>query len=76
MQALAMEMCEMVSMLLDRDPSKINVDTRFSDLGLDSLMIVELVSFVEERVGRLLPEEQLPNLKSIREVVNYVAELS
>lgn len=43
------------------------------DLKADSLDIVELVTGLEESYGIEIPEEDLPKLKTVGDVANYVA---
>jgi acyl carrier protein len=72
---LESELRDLVAMLLDVDPGQVSEGDSFAGLGVDSLMRLEIVAFVEHRIGRQVPEEQLPNLANIREVVSYVQSL-
>lgn len=47
---------------------KLELDSRFAQLGLDSIVIFEVVSYLEERLGVLLPDERLQTLGSLREL--------
>ncbi|MFM7201315.1 MAG: acyl carrier protein [Myxococcota bacterium] len=47
---------------------KLELDTRFSQLGLDSIVIFEVVSYLEERLGVLLPDDRLQTLVCLREL--------
>lgn len=42
------------------------------DLGIDSLDAVELVMAIEEEVGVKIPDEELPQIKTIQEVLDCV----
>lgn len=66
---------ERISLLLNCDVGEIQNDTTFEALELDSLMVLELVALVEQRVGHELPEEDLPGLLSIAHVEQYVEAL-
>ncbi len=44
------------------------------DLGLDSLDIVEILSFVESNFGVKISEEQFSNLKSILDIAKFIKE--
>lgn len=61
-----------LAILIDVTPSSIHDDTRFSDLGADSLMLLELVALVEQQIGFELPEEDLDKLQTIDDVQRYV----
>lgn len=43
------------------------------DLGADSLDVVELVMAFEEEFGIEIPDEDVPNLKSVGNAVDYIA---
>ena len=46
--------------------------TPFADFGIDSMTVVELVMFIEEEFGIMIPADQLTgeNLKSLESLVN------
>ncbi|MBP2327563.1 acyl carrier protein [Kibdelosporangium banguiense] len=43
------------------------------DLDLDSLAMVEVAVRAEETFGVRIPEDEVPNLKTVRDAVNYVS---
>lgn len=48
-------------------------DTRlYDDLGIDSLMMVEIVMTIEETLGVTAPDEELRTLRTIGDVKNYL----
>ena len=55
-------------------PSKSFVD----DLDIDSLSMVEIAVAAQDKFGVEIPDDQLKNLKTVRDVVTYVqnAEVS
>ena len=44
----------------------------FDDLGADSLDIVEILMAVEENFEITIPDEQIPNLKTVKDIISYV----
>ncbi|MCW5936867.1 MAG: acyl carrier protein [Fimbriimonadaceae bacterium] len=42
------------------------------DLGADSLDVVELVMALEEEFGIDIPDDDVPNLKSVGDAVSYI----
>ncbi len=44
----------------------------FKDLEADSLDAVELMMAVEEEFGVSVPDEELPNLHTVQDIVSYV----
>ncbi len=45
------------------------------DLGADSLDVVELLMTLEENTGKSIPEDKVPNLKTVGDVVNLLESL-
>ncbi len=64
--------------ILEIDPSAINEGDSFSDdLDADSLALIELVDALEEEVGERtvgfrIDDEDLEDLKTVRDAVDYV----
>lgn len=51
----------------------INPDSRLvEDLKADSLDIVELVMELEEQYGLEIPDEDMPGLQTVEDIVNYI----
>ena len=68
-------MRELVSDHFELDADEITMDSDFEeDLGADSVDVVELIMSVEDtfEVGET-PEEVVTTLKSVGDVVNYIA---
>ena len=59
------------------DADSITMVTSFADdLGADSLDIVETAMAIEEQFGiPELPEDALPGLQTVGDVVNYISNL-
>lgn len=72
-QELATLLRDRLSILLDRDAASIGRDADFGDLGVDSMMRLELIALVEQHVGYELPERDLLALTTIDRVIDYVA---
>jgi acyl carrier protein len=52
----------------------VNLEQKFEDdLEIDSLSMVDISVQVEERFGVSIPDDDLPNLKTVQDAVNYVA---
>jgi acyl carrier protein len=51
------------------DADKINIDSSFEELGMDSLDAVELVADMEEIFDVNIPNTDLQNFKTIRQAV-------
>jgi acyl carrier protein len=58
---------------LDSDIDEIHEGTSIQDdLGADSLDIVDIIMDVEEQFDIQVPEEDIPGLKSVEDIVKYV----
>lgn len=64
--------------ILEIDPADVAEDKRFvDDLGADSLALIELVEILEEELGERtigfrIDDEDLEDLTTVREAVDYV----
>ena len=56
---------------VDEDMIKMEANLK-DDLGIDSLDSMELMMAVEDAYGITVPEEELPNLTSVKAIVEYV----
>ncbi|WP_420439106.1 acyl carrier protein [Candidatus Poriferisodalis sp.] len=66
--------------ILELDPSQVAESSSFvDDLGADSLALIELVEALEEEladrtVGFRIEDEDLEDLKTVRDAIDYVME--
>ncbi len=56
---------------IDEDQINENTDV-VNDLGADSLDVVELMMSVEDEVGIMIEDEEIAELKTVGDVVNYI----
>jgi acyl carrier protein len=69
---------ERLAEILEIDEERITLDSNFTeDLGADSLALIELVEALEEEIGERtvgfrIDDEDLEDLKTVRDVVDYV----
>jgi acyl carrier protein len=64
--------------ILEKSPDDIAEDVPFTDLGADSLALIELVEALEENLAQYsagfhIDDEDLEGLLSVRDAVDYVA---
>ena len=58
---------------LDADPEEMTMDTKIAeDLEADSLDVVELLMSIEDEFEVEIPDEEIENLKTIGDVVEYI----
>lgn len=47
----------------------------FNDLGIDSLKAIEIVAAFEKRYRIIIPENDIPNIRNLRQVLKYTEKL-
>ena len=63
----------LISEATTTDASKISENTNLvDDLDLDSLDLVELMMKMEDEFGIEIPEEEVEQLKTVKDVVSYL----
>ncbi len=68
-------MREMIAEQLNVDVSEISLETSFKDdLGADSLDLFELVMALEDQYDIELPADELSNIVTVEDVINYLKE--
>ncbi len=67
---------KIVNIVVDQlgcDESAVTEDASIlEDLGADSLDVVEIMMAVEENFGIIVPDEEIPSVKTIRDLMNYI----
>lgn len=67
------KMKEIVAEQLSCDQSEVELTTNFKDdLGADSLDLFELVMALEEEYSVEIPSEDLANIATVEDVINYL----
>ena len=61
---------ELIAERNDSDPSEITRDTRFQDVGIDSLDTVEMLMNLEDKIG--VEVELSQKVETVGELVDYV----
>ena len=69
------EVKEMLAKQLRIDISMIEDDSNIvTDLGADSIDLVEMLMMIEEKLGVTITDEEAVELKTVRDVVNYIED--
>lgn len=67
------KMREIIAEQLNCDGETIGLDTSFKDdLGADSLDLFELVMALEEEYGLEIPAEELSDVETVRDIIEYL----
>lgn len=55
------------------DASKVTLETNVAtDLGADSLDLVEILMSLEDEFGVSIPDEQIAEIKTVKQIVDFV----
>ena len=67
------KICEIIAKQLDIDPKSITMESNFvEDLHADSLDIVELVMDMEQEFDTEIPDEELPKVQTVGDILRYL----
>ncbi len=67
---------ELIAEKLCKKVEQITSESRLvEDLGADSLDVVELIMAFEDEFGVSLPDEDIANMKTVGDIVNYINKL-
>jgi acyl carrier protein len=50
-------------------------DTVIATLGMDSVAVMELVSYFEEKLGVRIPDEELSKIRTVKDLRDTIAKL-
>jgi acyl carrier protein len=65
---------EIVEEVAGIEPAEVTADKTFvDDLDIDSLSMVEIAVQAEDKFGVKIPDDQLAELKTVGDAVNYIA---
>ncbi|GFR34838.1 acyl carrier protein [Thermobrachium celere] len=59
---------------LNLDESEITEATTFEELGVDSLDLFQILISLEDEFGVEIPNEDAENIKTVKDVVDYIKE--
>jgi acyl carrier protein len=58
-----------------KDPSQVTIDSSFEELGIDSMDGVNIVFALENEFNVNVPDEEVKNIRSVRDMVEGVRKL-
>jgi acyl carrier protein len=56
------------------EPENVKLDSRFEDLDIDSLDLVELAQVIEDEYGIEVSDADMDDIKTVQDAVAYVTE--
>lgn len=67
---------DLVAEVLEKDPSEIDANAHFvKDLGMDSMMALEILAGIEKKYRIVIPEDTLPKFTNLNQTVKIVKEI-
>lgn len=71
------EIRSMVSEILEIPENKLTLEADFfNDLNVDSLKAIEIVAAFEKKYRVVIPEQDIPNIRNLRQIVEYTKTLN
>ncbi|MEU8804815.1 acyl carrier protein [Spirillospora sp. NPDC048819] len=69
-------LAEIIDDIVGIDKSEVTPDKNFiDDLDIDSLSMVEIAVAAQDQFGVEIPDDELRNLKTVKDVINFVQNL-
>jgi acyl carrier protein len=67
---------KLVAEILEVEPHEVDLEAHFvKDLGMDSMMALEILAGIEKMYRIVIPEDALPKFTSIKETVRIVEQI-
>ena len=60
----------------NRRLTELRAETVIATLGMDSVAVMELVAWFEEKLGVRIPDEELSKIRTVRDLRDTIARLS
>ena len=68
------ELIARIARLAEIPPASVKENVPLRDQGVDSLMAMELVAFIEKRLGIDIPEEDIPKVRTLNDILDKVRQ--
>ena len=73
---VANDIRKLIAEILEMEPEKIQGDAHFvKDLGMDSMMALEILAGLEKKYRIVIPEETLPKFTNLNVTVEIVKDI-
>ena len=70
------EVRSLIAEVLETEPEKINPEAKFvDDLGMDSMMALEILASLEKKYRVTIPEETMPKFTTLNATVSIIKGL-
>lgn len=68
-ERLERDLKALIAELAEIDPSEVAPDRPLRELGVDSLMVLELVAFIEKRTRTEIPEAEISKVRTLADIL-------
>lgn len=76
-QDIVTGLAEIVEEVTGVEPAEVTLDKKLvDDLDIDSLSMVEIAVQTEDKYGIEIPDEKMKSLRTVRDVVQFIRNLS
>jgi len=73
---IAQDIRALIAEVLEEKPENIDENAGFvKDLGMDSMMALEILAGIEKKFKIVIPEENLPKFTNLKSTINIVKEI-
>lgn len=72
MQELELEIASKIAELAEIAPERVQRDVPLKELGVDSLMVLEIVAFIERRTKCEIAESDIPQVRTLGDILERV----
>lgn len=75
MQDLESEIRSLIAEIIEKDPGEITPEKNFfEELGVDSMMALEILAAIEKKYKIVIPEEKLAQLTTLKDTIAVARE--
>lgn len=75
MQDLENEIRDLIARIIEKEPAEVTPEAKFfEDLGVDSMMALEIMAAIEKKYKISIPEEKLAQLRTLKDTVAVAQE--
>lgn len=75
-KTLESEIKQMISEIIEAEPDKITPEASFvEDLGMDSMMALEILASIEKKYKIQIPEEKLTSITNLQATIDLAKDL-
>jgi len=75
MENIENEIRNVIAEIIEKDPKEVTPDAKFfEELGVDSMMALEILTAVEKKYKIVIPEEKLTQLTTLSDTVRVAKE--